>query len=496
MNTLDAYKSHVRRIGRLESAIAVLYWDQRSYIPDRGNEARAEVIGELTRRSFELSTSDTLGRYLEDLEGREGLTEQEAASLRVVGRNLRRKRAIPSEEFERFTIAQSKSETAWAKAREVSDFRLFQPHLEEIVDYVRRFADYIGYEENRYDALLEEYEPGLTSRELRSIIPPLRDALVPFLRQLMEEGEVPGPTPFKGAFPIEKQNDLSMRALRAIGFDFEAGRLDTTVHPFTITNGPGDVRVMTRFDPHDLKPGLFASLHEGGHGTYEQSVDPSLAWTGIGEGASSGLHEAQSRLWENLIGRSRPFWVFFQPILAKVFPAFNEASPETLYRAANVVRPSFIRVEADEVTYNLHIMLRFELEEDLINERIGASDLPDLWREAMREYLGVIPEDDAQGMLQDVHWSMGLFGYFPSYMLGNLYGAQIYAAMCSAMPDIETRIENGNLIGLLEWLRETILRHGMTYEPMDLLERVTGSRLDPSQFLRYVTAKFSDVYRL
>jgi len=496
VEALASYKAQLREIGKLDSAISLLHWDQRTGLPRKGQDARAEVIGALSKRQFEMATSDELGATLEALEARDDLSCEEAASVRVVGREYRRHKAVPPDFYERFAVASSRSEAAWERARAASDFAAFKGHLEEMVDFARRFAAYYGYEESPYDALIEEYEPGMTSRRLAAIVAPLREKLVPFIERLTEAGAAPDAQFLQSPFPMQAQRALSLRALRAIGYDFEAGRLDTTVHPFTITAGPGDVRVTTRFLEDDPLSGLFSSLHEGGHALYDQGIPDRLTWTGLDQGASFGIHESQSRMWENLVGRSRAFWTYFAPHFAEAYPAARGVSSEALYRAANRVTPSFIRVEADEVTYNLHIMLRFELEQGLISGETSVGDLPDLWRDAMERYLGVVPEDDAQGVLQDVHWSAGMFGYFPSYMLGNLYGAQLFAAIREALPDLDEQFARGDFSELLSWLREHVHRVGRAEDPGMLIERVTGKPLDPEYFLDYITGKFSDVYGL
>ena len=495
-DTLALYKEHLREIGKLSSSLALLHWDQRTYLPEKGHSARAEVIGKLSKMLFELMTSDNLGRYIEELEKRDDLSEEEKASVRVVGREYRRHKAIPPDLFEKFAIARSRSETAWEKAKQNSDFASFRPHLEEMVDFSRQFADYFGYEENPYDALLEEYEPGMTTAKLKEIIIPLRHKLVPFIKRLLDEGTRPRADFLRGTFPADKQRQISLRVLEAMGYDFKAGRLDTAVHPFTITTGPGDVRVTTRFIEDDLVSGLYSSIHEGGHALYDQGIPDKLRWTGLDEGASYGIHESQSRMWENIVGRSLSFWQFFSPIISDVFPQLAAISPEEMYRAVNVVEPSLIRVEADEVTYNLHIMLRFELEEGLITERIAAKDLPELWNEAMERYLGVVPPNDAQGVLQDVHWSGGMFGYFPSYMLGNLYAAQLFAAVKKEVPHLEDGFARGDFTKLLFWLRENIHQFGKMYDPPVLIERVTGEKPDSRCFIDYITIKYSEIYEL
>ncbi len=497
--TLEEFKAYVREMGKLNAAAALLQWDQQTYIPKKGHEGRAEVLGKLSKMAFEMLVSPKMAEFIDRLdrpEVKEGLSEQDRAMVRVLAREHRRRKAIPPDLYEQFVITTSKAQVVWQEAKGKADFELFRPHLEKIVEFVRQFAELLGYEENPYDALLEEFEPGMTARKLEGIIARLREQLLPFFRRLMEEGQRPRTDFLEGKFPIERQRELTLRALRAMGYDFEAGRQDTSPHPFTTAIGPNDVRITTRFLEDDPLSALFSSIHEGGHALYDQGLAPELRWTGLDGGASMGLHESQSRLWENLVGRSRPFWEFFYPQLVELFPQFKGVPLEDFYRAVNLVEPSFIRVEADEVTYNFHIMLRFELEEGLLNRRIEAKDLPELWNELMERYLGIVPPDDAKGVLQDIHWSLGYFGYFPSYMLGNLYAAQIFAAAKRELPDLEERIARGELLPLREWLKEEIHRYGRIYEPEELLEKVTGEGPNPQHFMDYITEKFSEVYKL
>ena len=496
MDTLTAYKEHLKEIAKLGSALALLGWDQQAHMPKNGVGFRSQVVGKLSKMLFELSVSDELGSYVDELEKRDDLSTEEAGSVRRVGKNYRRQKAVPPDFIEEQTIARSHAQAAWAKARGASNFPEFEPHLQKMVDYARRLADFYGYEDHPYDALIEGFEPGMTCAELRLIIEPLRDELVPFLARLMKDGEEPDPSLLRGTFAIDTQRRLARRALEIIGYNFDAGGLDDVPHPFTTTIGPGDVRVTNRYSQDLLGPGLFAALHEGGHALYNQGMVDRLFALGIARGASNGIHESQSRMIENQIGRSRPFWRYFTPVLAEFFPQFDEADPEALYRSANVVSPSLIRVEADEVTYNFHIMLRFEIESGLIDGSISVSDLPRLWNEAMERYLGVTPTNDAEGVLQDVHWSMGAFGYFPSYMLGNLYAAQMLGKLREDLPDLDKQIASGDIAPLLGWLREHVHTLGGIYEPKELIERITGETLDASHFARYVRAKYSDIYKL
>ena len=494
MDTFTAYRNHLTEMAKLGSVLALLNWDQHTHMPKKGVAFRSQVTGKLAKMRFELSVSDELGAWIEELEKREGLSDLERGSLRRVGKDYRRQKAIPPAFIEEFSIARSEAQAAWAAAREASRFADFAPHLEKMVGYARKLAEFYGYEDHPYDALLEGFEPGMTCAELREIIDPLREQIVPFLARLMKDGTAPDATVLAGSFDVETQRKLAHRALEAVGYDFAAGALDDVAHPFTTTIAPGDVRVTNRYAANLLGPGLFAALHEGGHALYNQGNTEDLFSLGLAGGASNGIHESQSRMIENQVGRSLPFWKFFQPILAEHFPQFANVAPEDLYRAANVVSPSLIRVEADEVTYNFHIMLRFEIEAGLIDGSIGVEELPKLWNEAMERYLGVTPPDDADGVLQDVHWSMGAFGYFPSYMLGNLYAAQMDATIRKEIPDLDDRIRRGDFADLLSWLREKVHRHGATYEPKQLIERITGETLDPTYLVRYVTTKFGEIY--
>lgn len=496
MNTLTTYRSIVGDMGKLASALSLLGWDQQTHMPAKGVEIRAQVTGKLNKMLFEFLVSEELDRCLAELRKAGGLTELERASVRRVGKDHDRNRAIPPELVEEQSIAQSQAQAAWVAARQASDFAAFRPHLEKMVGYARRFAEYYGYEEHPYDALLEDYEPGMTCRKLKAIIEPLRAELVPFLRKLMDQGTPPDTSPLAGTFDAETQRRLCRRALEIIRYDFEAGDLADVAHPFTTTIGPGDVRITNRYLEKQLLSSLFGALHEGGHALYNQGMPEELFGLGLTRGSSNGIHESQSRMIENQIGRSLPFWTFFQPVLAEYFPQFKKVKAADLYAAVNVVSPSLIRVEADEVTYNFHIMVRFEIEAGLLDGSIEVAELPRLWNDAMKRYLGVVPPNDAQGVLQDVHWSMGYFGYFPSYMLGNLYAAQMHRTMRKEIPTLDASIEKGDFGPLLGWLREKVHRQGGALLPQELLERICGHDLDGSHFVRYVTEKYGAIYKL
>ena len=483
-------------IAKLNSAQAILGWDLHAHMPRKGAPFRSQVIAKLAGMSFELAVSDELGEMIEKLESSDGLSDLERRCVKDVAKGYRRHKAVPPAFVQEMSEARSSAQAAWTQAKAASDFASFQPYLEKNVDLARRMADYLGFDAHPYDALLEEFETGMTCEKLTAIIEPLKRDLVPFLARLMENGTRPDPSPLIGTFDIDTQRRLARRALEIILYDFDAGDLADVTHPFTVGVGPGDVRVTNRYVENHLGPGLFAALHEGGHALYNQGFGQELFELGGAGGASNGIHESQSRMIENQIGRSLPFWQGFQPTLAEFFPQFGDTSPETLYGAANIVAPSLIRVEADEVTYNFHIMLRFELEAGLLDGSIAVKDLPKLWNEAMERYLGIVPPNDGEGVLQDIHWSMGAFGYFPSYMLGNLYAAQMLKPLRAALPNLEDELRKQDFESLLGWLREHVHQHGSAFTPTELMERITGEPLDGTHFVEYVTAKYTELYKL
>ena len=496
VDKLTAYKNHLHEMGVIASTLSLLGWDQNTHMPPKGIAARSQVSGRLSKHLFELTVSPEFGKQIEELKGDTSLSVEEKASVRDMAKLHQRRKAIPAELVEEVAIARSQAQAAWAEAREKADFSIFEPLLVKMVDYARRFADYFGYEDHPYDGLLEDYESGMTVEKLTGIIQPLREQLVPFMKRLAADGTPPDMSPIEGSFDVDTQRELARRALEIVGYDFESGTLDDVPHPFTTTIGFNDVRVTNRYLENHITSGLYGGLHEGGHALYNQGMPENLYQLRLNGGASNGIHESQSRMIENQLGRGLPFWKHFQPILAEFFPQFAGVTPEALYKAVNVVEPSFIRVEADEVTYNLHIMLRAELEAGLIAGDIQVADLPKRWNEAMENYLGVTPPNDALGVLQDVHWSMGYFGYFPSYMLGNLYASQMAVKIRQDLPGLDDRIAAGDIMVLINWLRENVHQLGGVYKPDELMNRITGASLDSSHFVRYVVDKYSDIYQL
>lgn len=494
MPALQDLREYVREISELHSAVALCAWDQRTHMPEKGAEARAKVLGRLERMAFERVVSGRMGELISAAEREGAQSEVDQALIRVWKRDHMRHRAIPPELYQKFVETTSRAETVWEKAKAASDFALFRPHLAEVVDLIREMAKLIGYTDSPYDALVDEYEPGMSVSTLRPLLGGLRKELVAFLKEL-SRGKAPRALS-ASTYPLDAQRRFCHEALGWIGYDFRAGRLDDSVHPFTIGVGVGDVRVTNRYQEDEPFPGLFGALHEGGHALYGQGNDPALAWTGLSGGASFGIHESQSRFWENQIGRSLAFWRYAHPHLVRHFPSLVKTKPEDVWRHVNRAQPSLIRVEADEVTYNLHICLRFELEVELIEGRISVAQLPERWNQAMSDYLGITPPDDRSGVLQDVHWPGGMFGYFASYTLGNLYGAQITETAEREITGFWDKVQTGQLSPIREWLRENVHRHGRVYLPEELVKRVTGSGLSAEPFLRYVRAKYGEVYGL
>jgi carboxypeptidase Taq len=494
---LEAARKRLETIGDLSRASALLAWDERTKMPKGGGAARANQLATLARVSHELATSDELLELLEsasaELEG-EPDDSDDRCLVRVALRDAHKARRIPTELRTEMARASSEGEQAWVEAREDSDYAAFLPHLERNVSLARRYVECFAPYEHPYDPLLDDYEPRMRTAELEPVLGALRDGLRPLLQRL--DGAEPPPAEcLHGAFPLERQREFAERVLAGMPIAPDERRLDETVHPFAVAIAPSDLRITTRFDPTYVGTALWAVMHEAGHAMYENGVRPELARTPLGHGLSLGFHESQSRLWENWVGRSLPYLTHALPLLRAVFPdAFGSVSAEVLYRAANRVEPSLIRVEADEATYNLHIILRFELEVGMLTGEIELSDLPEAWNARMRDYLGVEVPDDANGVLQDVHWAGGAFGYFPTYALGNVIAGQLWELIGEDLPELSEDIARGELTPLRDWLRENLHTHGAKFEPAEMIRRLTGGSLDPSPLLAQLEEKYARVY--
>ncbi len=503
-DAFDQLKTHLARVYDLQRAAHVLEWDQETFMPDGATEARAHQLATLHTLAHEHLTSEAVGALLDALEPQADASQTgaadplslEASLVRAARRDYDRARKVPSTLVTALTETSARAQTAWKQARAADDFARFAPHLERLVALSREKAEALGYDATPYDALLDQYEPGMTTAAVARVFAELREDLVPLVEALAAAAP-PDDACLHQPFAPEAQQAFGEDVIRDFGYDFARGRQDRSAHPFTTSFSTDDVRITTRVDPHFFNPAFFATLHEAGHALYEQGLAPALERTPLADGASLGLHESQSRLWENLVGRSRPFWRHYFPQAQQRFPeALGGVSPEGFYRAVNKVAPSPIRVEADEVTYNLHIMLRFELERDLIEGALSVNDLPARWNDMMDNYLGLRPETDADGVLQDVHWALGAIGYFPTYALGNLMSVQLFEQARADLPELEAQIGRGQFGPLLGWLREHVHRHGRALEAPEILRRATGHPLRADDWLAYVRAKFGALYDL
>lgn len=495
-------KNRLAEIHDLNKVSWVLGWDQRTMMPPKGAVVRAEQLATLNKVAHEKFTSDDIGRLLDDLRPYEEnlpYDSDDASLIRVARRDWAKARQVPSELRAAITRASSQANAVWIEARKKSDFKLFVPYLQRNVElkhqYIECFDD--TNVENVYDLLLDDYEPGMKTVEVKALFDEFKREAVPLIAAIAGRGEAVNDGPMHGYFPVEKQRAFCLSLIEKFGFNADSWRLDPTVHPFASNSCTTDIRLTTRYYEDYLGPALFGSMHECGHGLYENGVSPALERTPLCRGASLGLHESQSRMWENLVGRSRPFWKFFFPKLQAAFPEqLAGVDAEAFYRAINKVQPSLIRVEADEATYGLHIILRFELEQELMNGQLALNDLPEAWNARMKQYLGIEVPDDARGVLQDIHWSGGMLGYFPTYALGNIISAQIWEKALAAMPDLYEQFERGEFMALREWLRDHLHKHGRKFTPQETMQKVVGGPITVGPYVKYLKEKFSDIYQL
>ncbi len=497
MNTAyDTLINRIREIGKIHAIEEILDWDQQVCMPTRGVKARAEEVALLAGLAHDRLTDPEIGEVLARLDDRTG-DPQVDANIRESRRAHERAVKVPADLVRAIARASSLAKEAWEAARRDADFASFAPHLATVVGLRRLVADHLGFADEPYDALIDEFEPGATTRDIAAIFAELRAGLVPLVQAIVASKRPVNTDILKRRYPIDAQRDFVSAIAIDMGFDFESGRLDQSTHPFTSGSFPGDVRLTTRYDENFLPMAIFGTMHEVGHGMYQQGLLPEHVFTPMGTPVSLGIHESQSRMWENMIGRSRAFWEHYYAQAQRCFAgALTDVTLNDFVAAVNAVTPTCIRVEADEVTYNLHIILRFELERDIIAGKLEVNDIPDAWNAKMAELLGITPPDEAQGCLQDIHWSMAAFGYFPTYSLGNLYAAQFYAAAEQAIPDLTNQIREGKLGTLLSWLRENIHRHGQRYRAGELVEQVTGHPLSVQAFIRYLREKYTPIYGL
>jgi carboxypeptidase Taq len=498
--TYDRLCRHAREVAILNATQALLGWDERTKLPPAGGEYRAEQMSYLAGVIHKKQTAAEVGEWLAELANSPLAADPHnatGADIVNLKRDYERKTKLPQALVEELAKLSVLGQQLWVEARKANDFARFRPLLERTLELKRQEAAAIGYDDQPYDALLDEFEPGAKTVEVAQALAGLREQLVPLVAEIAASSRRPNLDVLKGRYPVDLQDKFGQQAAAAIGFDFNAGRLDKTDHPFCSGMGPRDVRLTTRYDENFLPGSFFSTLHEAGHGIYEQGLPADHYGLPTGEAVSLGIHESQSRMWENLVGRSRAFWEHCFPQAQAMFrDSLNNVSLDEYYFAINDVRPSLIRTESDEVTYNLHILIRFELELALINDELPVTDLPAVWHAKYREYLGIQSPTDADGVLQDVHWSSGAFGYFPTYSLGNLYAAQFFEKAAQDLGDLHAMFRRGEFLPLRDWLRANIHSQGRRYPAAELGRRVTGSSLSHDALMRHLRQKFRPLYDL
>lgn len=497
---LEELKELVRKIKSYVEAIGLMHWDLRTGAPRKGVDIRSQTIGMLTTECFKLQVSPQMGellKYFADPGIMADLSDTDRRLIEECRTEYERNRSVPADKIKEYSILAAQSESYWEEAKANNDFAGFEPYLTKIVAFKQEFIEYWGVKDTRYDTLLDMYEPELTVAKLDDVFGRLKKRLVPLLERIQASPYQPTHDFLHKDYDVKQQEAFGLFLLKEMGYDFEAGRLDESVHPFATGLNPGDVRITTHYMPNDVLSAIFSSLHEGGHALYEQNISQELAGTLLAEGTSMGIHESQSRLWENMIGRSKPFWQRYYNDLQKHFPEqLKDVTMEQFYLAVNRVENSLIRIEADELTYNLHIIIRYEIEKMLFNEGLEVSKLPEVWNEKYKAYLGLTPPSNSQGVLQDVHWSGGDFGYFASYSLGNMYAAQILATLRKEMPEFDQYIALGELLPIKEWLTDKIYVYGKSRTPSELIEAITGEELNPDYLADYLEQKYTEIYKL
>jgi carboxypeptidase Taq len=494
---LEQLKTSLAEIYDLGKVYELLDWDMQTYMPPGGAEGRSKQSATIASLAHQKFTSPEMGALLEELMAGVGELDPDSNAARLIKithKDYQKRTRVPASLVVELTETCSAAHQVWHKARAENNFSLFQPSLEKIVRLTQEYASLFQPYDHIYDPLLDDYEPGMKTAEVKEIFTALRPQQVALIHTIAGRPQVDDAF-LHLSYDEQKQLDFGVEVITRFGYDWQRGRQDKSAHPFSSSFGNGDVRITTRVMAEYPNSALFSSMHEAGHALYELGIDHGMERSPLASGASLALHESQSRLWENLVGRSLPFWEHFYPRLQAYFPSqLGQVSLPAFYRGINKVEPSFIRVEADEATYNLHIMLRLELEIALMEGSLQVKDLPAAWNARMQDYLGITPPTDALGVLQDVHWSGGSFGYFPTYALGNLVSAQLWERLQQDLPDLEQQVRGGQFEALLGWLRENIHQHGRKYEPQELVQRVTGSKIDPAPYMRYLNAKFGEIY--
>ena len=482
----------------LATVNGLLEWDMHSIMPSKGLEWRSEQLAQLSGLMHHKLTSSRIGELLDKLPSDCGdLSDEQKANVREIRRDYVKATKLPVELVEEMSREHSACNEIWIKARQAGDYSMFAPSLERVVKLASRMAEYLGYKDTPLDALIDQFEPEGTTAMFTKLFDEVKASNVPLLKKILNSPVKANQKFLAAEYTEELQNRFGMEIMKQIGFDMDAGRLDKSVHPFC-SGSNSDVRITTRYNLHAPQQAIFGIIHESGHAMYEQGSNHDFWGSPLAEALSMGIHESQSRMWENFIGRGKPFWTFFLPKMKTHFPTqLTGVSVDDFVLAVNHVQPSLVRVEADEMTYDLHIILRFEIERDLFAGKITVSDLPKVWNAKMEEYLGVTPPNDGkEGVMQDVHWSGGMFGYFPTYSLGNMVAAQLWQTMRTAMPEMDKQMEAGNFADILHWLNKNIHQYGRRFKRDELIQKATGKPLGTTAYIRYLTEKYSALYKL
>jgi carboxypeptidase Taq len=492
---LEILRNTSKELKLIHGILSLLGWDQEVYMPSKGVLGRGKQTAFISELYHNKLISKELGNSIEKLEdNKDKLTRNDKSLLRNISHDYKKAVKIPSEVVKELAEIETISQKAWEKAKKESDFKSFAPYLSKILKLKLEICEKVGYKNSPYDVLLDDFEPYMTEEKLDKLFPKLREETIKILNKIKNNKINIVKKKINLSMPIDKQKQFTLLVLKKLGYDFGAGRRDEVEHPFTTWISANDVRITTHYYKEDFTKALSSSIHEGGHALYEQGRDKKILLTGLDEGISFGIHESQSRTWENFVGRSKYFWKYFLPKLKKLYPKFKSIQEKDLLLEINEVKPSLIRIYADEVTYNLHIIIRFEIEKDLIKGKIKVNDLPEVWNSKMKEYLGIKPKKDSEGVLQDVHWSCGKFGYFPTYSLGNLYAGQFFYKMKKDIPDLNKRIEKGDFACLLNWMREEIHKFGHIYTASEICKKITGKDLDAKYFVNYLNEKYGEMY--
>lgn len=493
-NTYEGYKSHLQKIAHLNSAMALLSWDQEVKMPPKGAAVRAQQFSTLSTMVHELSTDSQFENLVSHLMAKGSFGFKEMRNLQETKEGIEQNKKLSADFIQKSAMARSEAFQTWEKARGEEDYSVFVPSLKKIVDLEREKAELLGYKKHPYDALLNLYEKNLTVDQLEQVFAQVRNQIVPLVKEISKKDQVKDDFLYL-SYDKTKQFDFSVEVLKLMEYDMDAGRQDLSTHPFTINFNSNDVRVTTRVSENDLAEVIWSTIHEGGHGLYEQGLLSDHYGLPSGEYVSLGIHESQSRIWENNVGRAKHWWKFLYPKLQEVFPEqLKDVSLDDFYKAVNKVQPSLIRTSADELTYHVHVMIRYEIEKALMEGAVEVEDLEELWNEKYTEYLGVTPTKPTEGVLQDIHWSHGSLGYFPTYSIGSFYAAQFYAQVEKQIPDIESKLAAGNVSEFLKLMRKNIHQHGKLYTAKQLSEKFTGEPLNIGHFVEYAKKKYSDIY--